>query len=158
MTEPTSDATTTEEVQGDAPIEQDTSGMTFHEVTGLPEDTPSFDLTGEVNTTQLTAELTAAGATNVVIKMPESYLDTGVLDPADPIKVYVEGGTKKKIQDAVTAHTPDPQYGMSDDQKAQAAAIAKVQDTSVEVTTEDLRAALSALLSPAQAADAGVPA
>lgn len=119
-------------------------------VDSINESTPTYVVEKGVNPAQLTAELMEVGATNVVVRMTEGEDDPYAASAEKPITVYVSGSTKKKIQDAIGAHQPDVQYGLTEEQRADAAAIAKVQDPEATLTTEDMAAALRALLSPAQ--------
>jgi hypothetical protein len=157
MTEPTQDAPATEESTTEGSPDVVTE-VTILEQNDLPEDTPSFVVDKAVNPTQLTEALTAAGATSVVIQLAEG-LDSPFDASADsPVVVYVEGLTKKKVNDAIAAHEAETDFGQTDEQKAQAAAIAKVQDPQAEVTLADLKTALAALLAPAQPAEIGASA
>jgi hypothetical protein len=152
VTEPTQDPATPDPAADEQPAPEPVVEATLHETTGLPENAPSYTLDKSVNTTQLTDELEAAGAQQVVIVLPQDF--DGTVTAEDPVKVYVVGGSAKKIQAALDAHDADSQYGMTDEQKVQAAALAKVQDPNAEVTVDDLKTALNALLNPAQPAEA----
>ncbi len=117
----------------------------FFEMYGLPQDTPSYNCTVEINASQLDAELRAAGATNSLITLGNPELPISADNPA---KIYVVGGTK--IQAVLSAHLADPKYGMTDGQKDDFDAIAKVNNTPTDdLTMDDMAAALRAYTNPA---------
>jgi hypothetical protein len=138
MTEPNQTATE------DAP--QPIQVFTLLESLGLPEDTPAFTATKPVQAQQLEAEIKAASdASRVEI----TYSDMDVQDEEHPVTIYVIGAkSKKSVNDAITAHQADPQYGLSQEQKDRAEALALVQDPNANPTVEQLTTALRALLTP----------
>lgn len=149
MTEPTQDAPATDAPAEDAPVEKPV--LTYPERCGLPADTPSFEITKAVFTDQLVAEIQAASnASTVLVQMPEGMVDPIEATPDRPLTIWVVGAkSKKSVDEAINSHEADATYSLTDEQKGDAAAIAKVQDPNATLTTEDLTAALRALLQPA---------
>lgn len=150
MTEPTQDAPATAAPAEDAPVEKPV--LTYPERCGLPADTPSFTIDKPIFTDQLVDEIKAAsGATNVLVQMSEGMVDPFTASAQSPVTLWVQGAKDaKSVQDVLTSHTANPQYGLSDAEKADEAAIAKAKDPNATLTNEDMAAALRALLKPAQ--------
>lgn len=157
MTEPTQDAPATDAPAQDAPVTDETTApepkpeLTYPERVGGSADAVSYEVTKPVFTDQLVQEIKdATNATEVLIQMPVGLWDAYDASPEFPLTVWVTGAkSKKSVNDALAAHQADTQFGLTDEQKADAAAIAKVQDPNATVTTEDLTAAIRVLLQPA---------
>lgn len=144
MTEPTPDAPEDIEVV-----------LSYTEAVGLDADTPTYTVTKPVNFAQLESEIYAASNAE---RVDITFTDESVVDAEHPVTVYVVGAkSKKSVNDAITAHEPDPQFGWSDEKKDRQAAIEKVQDPNATLSNADIAAALRAIFPPAPA-DTGVTA